>query len=665
MAIVNCNRTLFDFVRALRHAAAWTLLVALTALLTGPASAQSDADFLAAKDAFERGDRAKLDALAIGLKSHLLAPYVTYWQIKLGIDDVDYDTVRAFLTQYPNTPVAERLTVDWLKTAAKRGDWARFALDYPPAAGEDIELTCYGIQFRQQRDGDSAIEAAKPLWFTGQSTPDACEPLFAALIAKGGLSSADRRARFRLATEAGNVRLAQTLATDPSARERIALSDLTTVERDPARALAKGAFAWKTATGQDLALYALERVARKDADVAHAAWIKWRDRLPKALREYGNARVAYHAARQLRPRANEWFREAGDVPLASEQQSWRVRAALRALAWRDVLKAIDGLPDREQQDPSWRFWKARALAEVGSKEEADALYATVAVGINFYGLLAAETLGRGPQQLAALKSEPSKATEDALTAFAAKPGIQRAVKLAALDMRAESRREWTASVAGQDDEGLLLAADYARRVGLYDRAINTAERTLTRHDYTMRYMTPWRVEFGAAAREHNIDEELLYAIARQESRFAPDIISSAGASGLMQLMPGTARWVAKQLARNDYHSGRIAQVDLNTQFGAYYFKYWHERLDRMPALAAAAYNAGPSRAQAWRPSLAPLEGAIWVETIPYNETRDYVKKVLANAVLYANALNRPYVPLATRLGTIMPRSAVAVVTQAE
>jgi soluble lytic murein transglycosylase len=293
------------------------------------------------------------------------------------------------------------------------------------------------------------------------------------------------------------------------------------------------------------------------------------------------------------------------------------------------------------------------------------LYATVASGVNFYGLLAAEALGRGAEQLAALKSEPSKATDDALTAFAAKPGIQRAVKLAALDMRAESRREWIAAVAGQDDEGLLLAADYARRVGLYDRAINTAERTLTRHDYTMRYMTPWRTEFGAAARDQNIDEELLYAIARQESRFAPDIISSAGAVGIMQLMPGTARWVAKQLARDDYTSARIAQIDLNTQFGAYYFKYWHERLDRMPALAAAAYNAGPSRAQSWRPSLAPLEGAIWVETIPFNETRDYVKKVLANAMLYANALNRPYVSLSTRLGTIMPRGAAAAVTQAE
>ena len=506
---------------------------------------------------------------------------------------------------------------------------------------------------------------AKPLWFTGQSTPDACEPLFAALVARGEITNADRRARFRLAAEAGNVRLAQSLATDPTAQERIPAADLTSIERDPARALAKGAFAWKTAAGQALALYALERTARKDADIAHVSWIKWRDRLPKAERYYGNARVAYHAARQLRPAANEWFREAGDVALDSDAQSWRIRAALRALAWRDVNKAIDALPERDQQDPAWRYWKARALSALGQKEEANALYETVGTGLHFYGLLAAEALGRGPEQLSQLKSEPSTATDDAFKTFAAKPAVRRAVKLAELDMRTESRREWTSAVTGQDDEALLLAADYARRVGLYDRAINTAERTSLRHDYSMRYMTPWRSEFGAAAREQGIDEELLYAIARQESRFAPDIVSSAGAIGLMQLMPGTARWVAKQLARSDYNTARIAQIDLNTQFGAYYFKYWHERLDRMPALAAAAYNAGPSRAQAWRPSAASLEGAIWVETIPFNETRDYVKKVLANTMLYAQALGRPYVALSTRLGTILPRGAAALVTQAE
>ncbi len=232
------------------------------------------------------------------------------------------------------------------------------------------------------------------------------------------------------------------------------------------------------------------------------------------------------------------------------------------------------------------------------------------------------------------------------------------MKLAELDLRPESQREWNYVVRGRDDEALLVAADYARNVGLYDRAINTAERTTARHDFELRYLMPFREHFTAAARGQDADPALLYGVARQESRFAPDIVSAAGAVGLMQLMPPTARWVAKQLGRSDYRSEQIADVATNTQFGAFYFKYCQDRLDGMPALAAAAYNAGPSRAQAWRNG-APLEGAIWVESIPFNETRDYVKKVLVNAMFYARELELPYVTLGARLGTVTPRGATA------
>jgi len=228
------------------------------------------------------------------------------------------------------------------------------------------------------------------------------------------------------------------------------------------------------------------------------------------------------------------------------------------------------------------------------------------------------------------------------------------VKLAQLDMRAESQREWLYIVRGLPDETLLLAAEYARREGLYDRAINTADRTALRHDFALRYLTPFRDEFARAARDQGVDAALLFGIARQESRFVPDIVSSAGAVGLMQLMPPTARWVAKQLNRADYRPSQISEVETNTQFGAFYFRYWLDRLDKVPALAAAAYNAGPGRAQAWRGGSA-LEGAVWVESIPFNETREYVKRVLANTMLYAHLLNQTYVPLSTRLGLVPPR----------
>jgi soluble lytic murein transglycosylase len=610
----------------------------------------SDADFLAAKAAFDRGDRTKLDILAPKLAGHVLESYVEYWQLKGKLDTASDDEVRAFLARWPGSPLVDRLRFEWLKALGKRSQWDTFGAEYPLAAGEDLELACLGIQYRRQRDGKSALAAAKLLWFTGQSTPDACEPLFAALIGSGDISPADRRARFRLANEAGNVRLAQTIAIDLPPESRILAREFIQVERDPARVLAKGEFAWKREGGRELALYALERAARKDAASVRATWEKQRGRLPQAERLYGNARIAFHAARELNPQANEWFRETAGAPLSNEQLTWRVRAALRAGAWPDVEAAIDAMPPAIAEEPAWRYWKARALGVAGHAVDANAIYATLAHDFDFYGVLAAEALGQRPEPVVGAREHDAAA----LSAFAVQAGVRRAVKLAEMDMRSESRREWIYVVRGRDDEALLVAADYARQVGLYDRAINTAERTSARHDFALRYLMPFHEHFTQAAREQDVDEALLLGLARQESRFASDIVSAAGAVGLMQLMPPTARWVAKQLGRSDYEPARIADVALNTQFGAFYFRHCLDRLEGMPALAAAAYNAGPNRAQLWRGAV-PLEGAIWVESIPFNETRDYVKKVLVNTMFYARELNQPYVPLTARLGTVTPR----------
>jgi soluble lytic murein transglycosylase len=614
--------------------------------------AQSDADFLAAKAAFDKGDRAKLAVLAPKLSGHVLAPYVTYWQLKLGLEDAAPIAIRQYLDRYPNTPLADRLRIDWLKLLGRKGIWAAFAVDYPPPASDDLELACYGVLYKWQRDGDGALAAAIPLWFTGSATPDACEPAFTALIRRGDLTVADRRARFRLAIEAGNLRVAQAIGGDLPGKDRISEPELNAVTRDPLRALEKGSFVWATAGGRELALVALERAARSDAGAARGAWVRVRDRLPEADRKYGNARLAFYAARQLNPSANDWFREAGDGSLAGEVAAWRVRAALRAVAWEDVLAAIDAMPEPQRQESAWRYWRARALLARGRKDEANVALATLAQETHFYGVLAAETMG---QRFVVPVSKPVTPAPEAVTAFAERPEVKRVVKLAELDLRAESAREWFYVVRGLDDDALLLAADHARRVGLYDRAINTADRTVARHDFGLRYLAPYRAEFELAAKSNDIDVALLYGVARQESRFVSDIVSSAGAVGLMQLMPATARWVAKQLARSDFRSAAVFEPELNTQFGAYYFKYWLERLDRMQALAAAAYNAGPGRAQAWRPP-APLEGAIWVETIPFNETRDYVKKVLANAVVYGQSLRTDTQPLTTRLGVVAPRN---------
>ena len=622
----------------------------------------TDADFLAAKAAFDRQDAGRLAALIPRLAGHLLEPYVEYWSLNLRLaaaGPVPHADFRRYAERWPDAPLVDRLRVEWLKAAGKRADWSAFALEYPPAAGEDTELACYGIQYRRQRDGDAALGAAKALYLTDKATPDACEPLFAALIAKGELTTADRVARFRLAVEAGNLRTAQAIGEDLPGPERIPAADLRAVDRKPLHALELGSFRWRQPGGRAVALYALERAARTDAATAHAAWIRHRVQLPEADRKYGNARVAFHGARQLEPRANGWFREASGAELNEVVAAWRVRAALRAESWADVAAAIDAMPAAQAQDPAWRYWKARSLAAAGRTEEAGTWYAALASEHHFYGVLAAEALGKGVERFAALPATPRPVADSALASFGAQPGVRRTVKLAELDLRPESQREWVHVVRGMDDERLLLAATYAQRVGLYDRAINTAERTSGQHDFALRYLTPYREQFSAAAREQDLDRSLLFGLARQESRFIADIVSSAGASGLMQLMPATARWVAKQMNEPAFQPAKIADPALNTRFGAFYFRYWQDRLDGKPALAAAAYNAGPGRAQAWRGAV-PIEGAVWVETIPFNETRDYVKKVLANTMYYAQLLGEPYVPLTARLSTIAPRNGGAV-----
>jgi len=611
----------------------------------------TDADLVAARDAFRAGDAARLDRVAPRLKGHLLEQYVAYWQIKLKLDDADPDRVKAFLVRNAGTPLADRLRTEWLKSLAKREQWALFATEYPKRAGDDTELECYAIQWKRTRDGDAVLDEARPYWVTGQDQPESCQALFALLLKAQRLTPDDIWARFRLAHEAGNARLAARIVPELPVADRPAARDLERAERNAVQALAKGEFRPTSLAGRELTLYALDRAARSDAASARDAWVKLRDRMPEPDRLYGNLLLAHQAARQLYPAANAWYREADGARQNAEQRAWRVRAALRARSWSDVARAIDAMPDDQALDPAWRYWKARALAAVGPSEDSTRLYAGLATEHHFYGLMAAEALGAAIMPV----SEPLPPDARALAEFGARDATQRVVRLTALDLRPEALREWQYIVRGQSDEALLLAAEFARRNGLYDRSINSADRTQRRHDFALRYQTPYQGEIGSAARDAQLDEAWVFGLARQESRFVADIVSSAGAVGLMQLMPPTAKWVARQTGRADFRAPQLENPGVNAQFGTYYLRYVLDRLDGLAVLATAAYNAGPGRAQAWRGTM-PIEGAIYAETIPFNETRDYVKKVLANAMFYQAQLGLPYVALKDRLGMVTPNA---------
>jgi len=577
---------------------------------------------------------------------------VEYWRLKLKLDDADPVAVRAFLERYANVPLAERLLAEWLKSLAKRGEWKTFGDFYLKQPSEDVELACYTAQWRWQQEGGEALDDVRGFWFSGQDQPESCRPVFAALIAKGKLTSRDIWARFRLAHEAGNYRLAAKIAGELPTVERPAPRDIERIDRNPRAALMKGDFRLSAPFGRELALYALDRATASDPSAARDAWLNFRSRLPDPDRLYGNLVLAYNAARQLVPSASDWYRDAEGAPMTEAQRAWRVRAALRAGEWSEVANAIDAMPETEAQEPAWRYWKARSLAATGHVEDATRLYGGLATEQHFYGFLAAEALGATvvPQ------SEPLSPEPAALAAFAARPAVQRVVKLSALDLRSEGHREWLAVVRGLDDDALLLAAVFAQQNDLYDRSINTADRTRQRHDFALRYPTPYQSEIEEAAKRNGLDPALLYGLVRQESRFVADIVSTAGAVGLMQLMAPTARWVAKQTGRSELRTLKLDDPALNVELGSYYLRYVMDRFGGLTALATAAYNAGPGRAESWR-GAASLEGAIYVETIPFNETRDYTKKVLANAMFYQTRLGLPYLALRDRLGIITARGA--------
>lgn len=235
------------------------------------------------------------------------------------------------------------------------------------------------------------------------------------------------------------------------------------------------------------------------------------------------------------------------------------------------------------------------------------------------------------------------------------PGLKRALALIRLDMRIEGVREWNWTLRGMDDRHLLAAAALARYSEVFDRAISTADRTLMQHDYSLRYPAPFRDLVDPQAKGLALDHGWVYGLMRQESRFIVSAKSGVGAKGVMQLMPKTAKWVAKKIGLKGYHPGQVAEMHTNVALGTHYLSMVLASLDNHPVLASAAYNAGPGRARKWRAE-EPLEGAIYAETIPFNETRDYVKKVMTNAVYYSALFQDKAQSLKSRLGVVGPKS---------
>ena len=624
-------------------------LLLLLASCSAFAASQDDL-FLEAREAFQRGDIAKLDERASRLgDDHELTPYVRYWQLRSRLADKPVEDILTFLDQHKNSLVADRLRADWLRQLARNNDWTDFLREYPRLGTPDPELACFASQARMASGESGVLSQARPLWFTAQVLPESCLPIFKAMFDKQILLPEDSWSRVRLALENGSLSGTRLLLTYLPASERPEAKVLDSISRRPQRYLDKSPLALKTRGQRELAIYALYRMAESWPELAADRLSRMADKLPEEEREYAWAQVASVASRNLHPGALAWFRHAGNS-MNDRQLSWYGRAALRAGNWNELLVAVDTMSSAERLRPLWRYWRARALTALGRASEANLLLAPLSNEYNYYGQLAAEDLGTSISS-APQTYHPSGAEVDAI---ATDPGIRRALALYRVSLRYEGALEWQWSIKDFDDKQLLSAAVLAVRNEWYERAIDTAERTVILHDFALRYPAPYRKLVQDYAQQLGLDEAWVYGLVRQESRFVHTARSSAGASGLMQLMPATARWVAKRLGISGHHATLTEAVDTNIGLGTYYLRQVLDSVDNHLVLASAGYNAGPRRARDWAASR-PLEGAIYIETIPFTETREYVKKVMNNTLYYARLFHQSGLSLRDRLGVVPAR----------
>ncbi len=626
------------------------LRVALLAVALCGASvaAAQDATYLSAREAAKNGQLNKVEQLYPQLKQHELVPYVESWLLKPQLN-TDAPEIQAFLKKYDGERPAELLRADWIRAQAKQGNWMLVAQQGALMLQPEPDVQCYSLLPRINNGDSAAKEQGRMLWATGADSPEACQALFDAMWSNGDLKASDGWLRARRQVALNKPGQARQTLTVMRVNVNDAAGGLDSVLNRPVIYLERVGTP-NDDTQKELVTLALVRMARTEPTSTLSAIKRFGSGLDRAQQEYVWGIIAWQLGIQHSPEALDAVKRSGTVVLPDDAEAWRVRVALRSQDWGLVKKTIEAMPEPMISSPEWVYWLGRAYKAQGRDSAADEQFQKIAGQPNFYGVLATEELG----QRAKLPTQAKPTTPEEIRAVEKQPGIRRALAMYRLDLRPEGVKEWSWALRGMSDRQLLAAAEVAQKNQIIDRSISAADRTKDEHNYRLRFPTPYADKIMPHSDRQNLDKAWVYGLMRQESRFVTNAKSNVGAAGLMQVMPATGKWVANKLGVK-LAPGDLHNPDTNVMLGTTYMRLVLESLDNHPVLASAAYNAGPGRARKWR-DVKPLEGAIYAETIPFSETRDYVKKVMSNAVFYQTVMTGSSPSLKIMLGTIGPKS---------
>lgn len=612
-----------------------------------PADKDDTALIVQAREAFQKGRLPELDRLMAQTQGSLLGVWPDYWRLKLllGIQGIDAQVmksnVQAFLSRHPKHPLRENAQRDWINALVAKNLWAdaEAAISSLTEHVSGPQIPCAKARLGMVAKDPATGDAQSAPLAVGQESFDACLALVEQLAANEQVTVGYLRQRARWAAQVGS---------DASHNKMI---DILRRHAAAHELGARGPDPFKT----EEILGKILKVSRTDSLASLQSFKKYRKELTVEQDRY--AAFAVGAALWRRTHSDAWplmlegWSTMGQQP--EEIIQIAARESIRRGAWEKLLEVLSTFREPTQSEATWQYWKAIALRETGRTSESVSLLKNLQDDYGFYGMLAREMTGTSTRIPA---HSPITLTEADQERLDNDQGIKRSYALVRANLRGEAVTEWSAAMRGRSDTELIRAALHARKAGFYDRMIAAADRTQREHDFTLRFPSPFKEAVLPAAQEKSLDPWWVLGLIRQESRFIPDIRSSVGASGLMQIMPATGKMIAKNIGMKNTGNLRLTDVTVNVQLGTAYMRQLKDRFGGSALLASAAYNAGPGRALSWRAALPQrIEGAAFAESIPFPETRDYVKRVLANAVLYHAIHNGGTVPSLRRLlGEVNP-----------
>ena len=609
--------------------------------------------FVEAEQALKKRHYDRFYSLADQLRDYPLYSYLQYRDIKRRLSQVSEQEINAFLSENDNTIIGERMRSYLLRHYARSKQWDAFVRTYD--GRQSTGLYCkYLRALLNTEQRDEALQQTRKVWLSGRSQPRSCDPLFSDWEQAGQLTEALIWQRIELAMDRGRTRLARHIAKKlPRKQDRELVYLWSQIHRKPQLVL-PGSRLNGHPRAALIRLHAVNRMAIKDPDKAIELWSRLRQRYPFSADQVSQANraIGLRLARRHHPQAMQWLAQVQGRQVDRQVREWRIRSAIRHGLWDQVVNSIEQLPVADQSDLRWQFWWAYANDHLGRVNDAEGIYRYLASKRSYYGFLAADRLNM-PYSF---ENRPLDFDQRELARIATYPEAIRAHELFQIERIIDARREWRQLIGSMSRHERLAAAQLAHSWGWHDRAIVTMGKTDYRDDIALRFPMPMKRTVETYSQRQAIDPAWTYAIIRRESAFMPDVRSSAGALGLMQLMPGTARQVARSMKLRYPGQRNLLRSETNIKLGTGYLGQMLKRLDSQAVLATAAYNAGPHRVEKWLPEQ-PMDAIRWVETIPFTETREYVSNVLAYTIIYQHVMSRQYTRLAQRMPPVPAREA--------